>query len=521
MTKLFVHYMMEMSRRSRPSMPSRPAATTTIQAALAGIGGHGGSGSLWPSGNEVKGTIIDTPDRALRPDPDLPQRWEQPRGGQPDHQLRQEHRRLRRALYQGDQDGRAELHDRQPPRMTVCATSPEPELPRNDEQAQRHDQPSRQAHCQHHSAPRPDHEGKEHCPRQWQHREGRRGAPRPDPALPRGDGQSRSERHNKTRRGQDMGQQLEIHARAALVLVTGSRAFHDILDEPGTPGWFREAAEMGYGMVLQQAGPGRIADAVDEAAATANGEEWYLRAEPYRSGLRRLWEREHQKLQREPRPSPPRIPNDDEVRRFAHQVVEYMRRCMLADQYRENQYYPPCWGHDGYEQRPRSRSPRGRTPSSSRSQSPCRQSRNGGDVSEQDLEDYGESDAAAWVQKKWLLKPKRAKEVYQTSKMIWRSARPQHRTATVRQLRPEAPRSLLSRRCPNAPWRRDGSSGREEEMVTVDLEDDEDEEGGAGTEAGTTGQDTTHSAEADRHRRRPMVDTFGAGCLWRITGGSG
>ena len=59
----------------------------------------------------------------------------------------------------------------------------------------------------------------------------------------------------------------------------------------------------------------------------------------------------------------------------------------------------------------------------------------------------------ALVAKKWVLKPRKTKQVYETSKQIWRSARPDRRTAETRRLVPgEGPRTLLSRRCSSHPW---------------------------------------------------------------------
>ena len=64
-----------------------------------------------------------------------------------------------------------------------------------------------------------------------------------------------------------------------------------------------------------------------------------------------------------------------------------------------------------------------------------------------------DSDATSLVAKKWILKPRKVKQAYETSKQIWRSARPDRRTVETRRLEPRAtPRSLLSRRCSSAPW---------------------------------------------------------------------
>ena len=64
-----------------------------------------------------------------------------------------------------------------------------------------------------------------------------------------------------------------------------------------------------------------------------------------------------------------------------------------------------------------------------------------------------EPDTTSLVAKKWVLKPRKAKQVYETSKQIWRSARPDRRTSETRRLEPGGtPRTLLSRRCSSHPW---------------------------------------------------------------------
>ncbi|CAE7182331.1 HET-E1 [Symbiodinium microadriaticum] len=303
----------------------------------------------------------------------------------------------------------------------------------------------------------------------------------------------------------------------ALIVVPGT-AFHDALDDPGTPWWFRHAAELGYDMMSRGVAAVTMADLVDELAMETESEAWFLNSEKYRSGLRRAWAREQHKRERERGP----LYVDQNMRMeavaFAGNLVEYLRKSMLAQQYHDLNYYPPCWGHDGYdrEQHVRRRGARDEDPSEpssssnstgendppedetrerSRSRTPAGQpsTANTGRTmedgvrgglsearchrpeSEEEQEEPEPSDVAYLVQKKWLLKAKRPKTPYQTAKAIWKSARPEHRTSSTRTLAPAAPRSLLSRRCATAPWHRRPED--EEDTEEVAVEELESEEG--------------------------------------------
>ena len=313
-------------------------------------------------------------------------------------------------------------------------------------------------------------------------------------------------------------------------------SFHDALDDPGTPGWFRTAAEWGYDMITHGADPRKLADALDHQALRQEGEDWYLRSEKYRSGLRRAWDRELAKRERERGPRQHRPGMETEIDNFATEIVEYLRKSMLAQAYHDLQYYPPCWGHDVYDRRGREggspssptgqdsegssesseewepgphldvaqasdatshsesqgeeRRPAGRT----RTRTPPKQGarrtrvtrpkvmrvqrdrppewRPGQGDAEAEQE---EGDHVDLVQKRWLLKTCRPRQVYQTSKMIWKSAKPAHRSSSTRVLDPRAPRSLLSKRCAGSPWNR--PADREEtEEVEIEVEDDSPEE---------------------------------------------
>ena len=313
-------------------------------------------------------------------------------------------------------------------------------------------------------------------------------------------------------------------------------SFHDALDDPGTPGWFRTAAEMGYDMITNGADPRRLADALDHQALRQEGEDWYLRSEKYRSGLRRAWGRELARRERERGPRQHRPGMETEIDRFATEIVEYLRKSMQAQAYHDLQYYPPCWGHDVYDRRdheggsPSARMeqdsegsaesseewepgshldaaqasdatshsesqgeehrPAGRT----RTRTPPRQGTRRTKVTRRDAiqdrrdrapdrrpeqgdaeAEQEEGDHTALVQKRWLLKTRRPRQVYQTSKMIWRSAKPAHRSSSTRVLDPRAPRSLLSKRCAGSPWNRPAER-EETEEVEIEIDDDSPEE---------------------------------------------
>ncbi|CAE7202311.1 unnamed protein product [Symbiodinium microadriaticum] len=188
-------------------------------------------------------------------------------------------------------------------------------------------------------------------------------------------------------------------------------AFHDVLDDPGTPGWFRTAAELGYDMMSRGADAETLADLMDDVALRQEGETWFLRAEKYRSGLRRLWAREKYKRERERGPMHIDPAVQREVPEFATSLIGYLRRSMLAQEFNDLQYYPPCWGHDVYDRA----SPQGDgldTPSCSGSSSgtntppEVRAADARGHVSDPTETDPAEedTDAAILVQKKWLLK---------------------------------------------------------------------------------------------------------------------
>ena len=229
-----------------------------------------------------------------------------------------------------------------------------------------------------------------------------------------------------------------------------------------------------------------MADSVDKLAMQMQGENWFYQSEKWRSGLRRLWDREQYKRERENGPLWIRPEVHSELEAFAGHLVEYLRRSMLAQYYNDMNYYPPCWGHDAYDQ-PASDSPAessgsetasetstcesaGRTcPGTSRPREPSRSrtpTRRTKDADKMNEDKTDETDDLNLVQKKWLLKARKPKTPYQSSKMIWQSARPEHRTASTRALRPSAPRSLLARRCASAPWRHTA----EEEADTEDVE---------------------------------------------------
>ena len=306
-------------------------------------------------------------------------------------------------------------------------------------------------------------------------------------------------------------------------------AFHDALDDPGTPGWFRTAAELGYDMMSRGADAETLADLMDEVALRREGETWFLRAEKYRSGLRRLWAREKYKRERERGPMHIDPVTQREIPEFASSLVDYLRRSMLAQEFNDLQYYPPCWGHDVYDRagpqgdgfgtssrsgsssgtntppedtrtRSRSRTPKPQPSMAARRRQVGAADAHGhtSDPTETDTaetETEEDIDAAILVQKKWLLKARRPKTPYQTAKMIWRSAKPEHRTSSTRSLDPTAPRSLLARRCSSAPWHRQPEDEDESEEIVVEVPDDEAERPGGATTA--TPEDTTEGPEAD------------------------
>ncbi|OLP93736.1 hypothetical protein AK812_SmicGene24348 [Symbiodinium microadriaticum] len=273
-------------------------------------------------------------------------------------------------------------------------------------------------------------------------------------------------------------------------------AFHDVLDDPGTPGWFRTAAELGYEMMS------RGADA--ETLVTP-------------SMKRTLWAREKYKREREHGPMQVDQSTQGEIPEFTNNLVDYIRRCMLAQQFNELQYYPPCWGHDAYDQSNRGRwgtnEDDGSSTSSSscalthsspsedaararsRSRTPARQM--SASTMAEEKGDKGASEDTELtnlVQKKWLLKARRPKSQYQTAKMIWQSARPEYRTTSTRTLDPTAPRSLLARRCSSAPWHRTDEEMETEEVI-VEVPD-EDTGGTSGATSSVTATGVAEGPEA-------------------------
>ncbi|CAE7811116.1 mcm9 [Symbiodinium sp. KB8] len=311
-------------------------------------------------------------------------------------------------------------------------------------------------------------------------------------------------------------------------------AFHDVLDDPGTPGWFRTAAELGYEMISRGADAETLADSLDETALQREGEDWLHRSEKYRSGLRRLWAREKYKLEREHGPMQVDQNTQREIPEFINNLVDYIRRCMLAQQFNELQYYPPCWGHDAYEQANRghwgaNEDDGASTASSSctsthsspsedvararsRSRTPTRPTSASAVAEEKGDEEVNEdTELTNLVQKKWLLKARRPKSQYQTAKMIWQSARPEYRTTSTRTLDPTAPRSLLTRRCPSAPWHRTDEEMETEEVV-VEVTD-EDTGGTSGAASSGTAAGVAEGPEADSAEGLWMIllglDPFG------------
>ena len=288
-------------------------------------------------------------------------------------------------------------------------------------------------------------------------------------------------------------------------------------------------------MMSAGADPGLLANSVDHQALQQLGEEWYLEAERYRSGLRRLWDREKYKREREGGTFWTNPSMQTEIDDVAAELVEHMRKSMLAQRYHDLQYYPPCWGHDAYDRpsghgQPGEDTDSGSESSSSMSQqgdahtekftqaqssssssaprqtaAPRHRSRTPGrrtcrsqhwpQKSEGDGEgqEQQQQDDLALVQKKWLIKARRPKVPYQTSKMIWRSAKPEHRTSSTRVLDPRAPRALLSRRCTDAPWHRPAGTEDDEEDVVVEIDEDQSDRDEAAGAEGARGE----GAEAD------------------------
>ncbi|OLP81078.1 hypothetical protein AK812_SmicGene38432 [Symbiodinium microadriaticum] len=287
-------------------------------------------------------------------------------------------------------------------------------------------------------------------------------------------------------------------------------------------------------MISRGADAETLADSLDETALQREGEDWLHRSEKYRSGLRRLWAREKYKLEREHGPMQVDQNTQREIPEFINNLVDYIRRCMLAQQFNELQYYPPCWGHDAYEQANRghwgaNEDDGASTASSSctsthsspsedvararsRSRTPTRPTSASAVAEEKGDEEVNEdTELTNLVQKKWLLKARRPKSQYQTAKMIWQSARPEYRTTSTRTLDPTAPRSLLTRRCPSAPWHRTDEEMETEEVV-VEVTD-EDTGGTSGAASSGTAAGVAEGPEADSAEGLWMIllglDPFG------------
>ena len=345
--------------------------------------------------------------------------------------------------------------------------------------------------------------------------------------------------------------------KVAATLPATSLAFEDPFYSTGLPGWLLSLVEMGYEIIARGADPAALANRVDSISYHLHGPEWHSQVEIFRNAMFKRWDREFGKLRREPRPAPTNPATDDDVESCAEGVVECLRKRMLLEAYIRQQSFPQSWDHsDNYcvpmpttALRARTRSPRGRgdlPPSSSsmaswqpsmaapsrentaeqyRGNSPCPARRGDADsydgetssleaegngLSEQNGEmDSDDSDVSSLVLDKWIIKKKKApaKETYQTSKMIWRSARPAHRTTSYRTLDPAQTRSLLSKRCPSAPWRlRDSHE-------VVDVEADEREPTATPASSSTPGTAPGEGAEADTAEGLWMIllglDPFG------------